>query len=140
MDYCPNHVTMLLPRFVPTLKRAARMNTGFHCTVIYRTFVSKSDPVMEIPLSKDERLDLRLSAEDKELFRLAQKLSGDKSISSFILRIVKKQAEEIVIEKERIIASERDRKVFFDAVFGNSMPNQHLIAAAKRYNSRTKQP
>lgn len=91
---------------------------------------------MEAQLNKDERIELRVSSTDKRIFRRAQKLSGDKSFSSFIVRVVKKQAEEIVAKNDRIIATETDRKVFFNAVFGNTKPNQNLIEAAKRYKSK----
>jgi uncharacterized protein (DUF1778 family) len=87
--------------------------------------------------NKDERVEIRISSYDKRIFRKAQKLSGDKSFSSFILRIVKEQSEEIVAKKDRIIVSERDRKKFFDAVFGNGMPNQNLVEAAKKYKIQT---
>jgi uncharacterized protein (DUF1778 family) len=88
-------------------------------------------------INKDERIEIRISSYDKRIFQKAQKLSGDKSFSSFILRIVKEQSEEIVARKDRIIASERDRKKFFDAVFGSSRPNQNLVEAAKKYKSQT---
>jgi uncharacterized protein (DUF1778 family) len=91
---------------------------------------------MEAQISKDERIELRVSSTDKKIFKRAQKLSGDKSFSSFVVRIVKKKAEEIVAEKDRIITSEKDRQVFFDAVFSNIKPNQSLVAAAKRYKSK----
>jgi len=91
---------------------------------------------MEAQLNKDERIELRVSSTDKRIFRRAQKLSGDKSFSSFIVRVVKKQAEEIVAKNDRIIATETDRKVFFNAVFGNTKPNQNLVEAAKRYKSK----
>lgn len=107
-----------------------------HCTVMCRTF-AKTNKVMEAQLSKDERIEIRVSSKDKKIFRRAQILSGDKSFSSFIVRIVKKQAEEIVAKNDRVIATERDRDIFFDAVFGNSKPNQNLIDAAKRYKSKT---
>ena len=74
---------------------------------------------MESQISKDERIELRVSSADKRIFQRAQKLSGDKSFSSFIVRIVKKQAEEILAKNDRILISERDREVFFDAVFGD---------------------
>ncbi|MCX2680631.1 DUF1778 domain-containing protein [Galbibacter sp. EGI 63066] len=93
--------------------------------------------MMEAHLSKDERIELRVSSKDKRIFKRAQKLSGDKSFSSFIVRIVKKHAEEIVSKNDRIIATEKDRQVFFDAVFGNSKPNQNLVEAAKKYKSKT---
>ena len=86
--------------------------------------------------NKDERVEIRISAYDKRIFQKAQKLSGDKSFSSFIVRIVKEQSEEIVAKKDRIISSERDRKIFFDAVFGSGTPNHNLVEAAKKYKSQ----
>jgi len=91
---------------------------------------------MEAQLSKDERIELRVTSADKEMFIKAQKLSGDKSFSSFIVIVVKQQAEEIVAKNDRILATEKDRKVFFDAVFADSKPNQNLIEAAKRYKAK----
>jgi len=92
---------------------------------------------MKAQLNKDERIEIRISSHDKRIFKKAQKLSGDKSFSSFIVRIVKKQAEEIVAKNDRIIASERDRDIFFEAVFGDSKPNSNLIEAAQKYKSQT---
>jgi len=91
---------------------------------------------MEEQISKNERIELRVSSTDKRIFRRAQKISGDKSFSGFIVRVVKQQAEEIVAKNDRIIATEKDRQVFFDAVFGNTKPNQNLVEAAKRYKSK----
>lgn len=93
--------------------------------------------IMEPQLNKDERIEIRISSHDKQIFQKAQKLSGDKSFSSFIVRIVKKQAEEIVAQNDRIIASERDREKFFDAVFGNVVPNKNLVEAAEKFKSQT---
>ncbi|MGV8093206.1 MAG: DUF1778 domain-containing protein [Mangrovibacterium sp.] len=92
---------------------------------------------METQINKDERIEIRISSYDKRIFQKAQKLSGDKSFSSFIIRIVKEQAEEIVAKNDRIITSEKDREKFFDAVFGDSKPNQNLVEAAQKYKSQT---
>lgn len=94
---------------------------------------------MEAQKNKDERIELRISAHDKRIFKRAQKLSGDKSFSSFITRIVKKQAEEIVAKRDRVIATEKDRQVFFDAVFRDSRPNEKLVEAAKKYKAQFSQ-
>ncbi len=91
---------------------------------------------METQVNKGERIELRVSAADKRMFKRAQKISGDKSFSSFIVRILKQQAEEIVAKNDRIIASEKDREVFFDAVFSHAQPNQQLVEAAKRYKAQ----
>lgn len=90
---------------------------------------------MEAELNKEERIELRVSAQDKRIFKRAQKLSGDKTFSSFVLRIMKQQSEEIIAANTRIIATDHDRAIFFEAVFGNSKPNQKLVAAAERYKS-----
>jgi uncharacterized protein (DUF1778 family) len=87
--------------------------------------------------SKDERIELRVSAEDKRLFQQAQKLHGDRSFSTFMLRIVRQKSEEIIAQNDRILASERDRTLFFDAVFGDVEPNEALRAASKRYQSKS---
>jgi uncharacterized protein (DUF1778 family) len=92
---------------------------------------------MDATFGKDERIELRVTAEEKRIFKRAQKLSGDKTFSSFILRIVKKQAEEIVSHNDRILATEKDREIFFDAVYGNSTPNQNLMEAAQKYKSQS---
>lgn len=117
------------------LERSGPVQRDLFCTAFCRTFGSNR-LIMEAPLSKDERIELRVSSADKRIFKRAQKLSGDKSFSSFIVRIVKKQAEKILTENDKIIATERDRQVFFDAVFGSTRPNQNLVEAAKRYKSK----
>ncbi len=92
---------------------------------------------MEAQTNKNERIEIRVSPYDKRIFQKAQRLSGDKSFSSFIIRVVKEYAEDIVNRNERIIASERDRDIFFDAVFGERKPNEKLKEAAKKYKSQT---
>ena len=91
---------------------------------------------MESPISKDERLEIRVSSADKKMFKKAQELSGDKSFSSFIVRIVGTEAQKIVANNERILASEKDRQVFFEAVLAHHSPNQNLAEAAKRYRQK----
>ncbi len=93
---------------------------------------------MDAQINQDERIEIRVSAHDKRMFKKAQQLSGDKTFSSFMVRILKKEAERIVAKNDQILASERDRELFFDAVFGNSSPNQDLIKAAERYKSKTR--
>ena len=92
---------------------------------------------MEALLSKNERIELRVASKDKNMLKKAQKLSGDQSVSSFIMRIVKKEAEDIVSKYDSIIATERDQQVFFDAVFASNTPHQNLVDAAKRFKLQT---
>jgi uncharacterized protein (DUF1778 family) len=99
----------------------------------YFPYNCEKNQKMETTSIKDKRVELRLSASEKEIFQKAQELSGDTSFSSFVVRIVKKEAEEILSNYNRIIASERDKEIFFNAVFGDIQPNQNLLEAAKRY-------
>lgn len=92
---------------------------------------------MDIPVNKDERIELRISSQEKKMFQKAQQLSGDRSFSSFIIRIVKKYSEELVAQNDRIIAGEEDRQKFFDAVFGESFPNETLREAAEKYKAQS---
>lgn len=103
--------------------------------VIYLPYNSERKIRMKELASKDERIEIRLSAEDKELFQRVQKISNDKSFSSFVIRIVKDYAQSFIAEHERILASEKDRQIFFDAVFGNIEPIENLKEAGKRYTS-----
>lgn len=104
-------------------------------TIKYRTFAEKD--IMRTQANKDERIEIRISSYDKKIFQKAQKLCGDKSFSNFIVRLVKEQAEEIVAKNDRILVSEKDREIFFNAVFKDKEPNQNLIEAAQRYKSQT---
>ncbi len=90
---------------------------------------------METSSNKSERIDLRITPTDKELFKRAQQISGDTSLSSFLLRIIKQKTQEIVAEKESILLTQKDRELFFDAVFGDIEPNEKLKKAAKRYKN-----
>lgn len=83
--------------------------------------------------TKKERIDIRVTPEEKEIFLKAQKLSGERTFSAFVTHIVKAKSFEIIEENERILASERDRKTFFDAIFADQEPNQALKDAAKKY-------
>jgi uncharacterized protein (DUF1778 family) len=38
---------------------------------------------MQVQLNKEERIEIRVSAKDKDRFKKAQELSGDKTFSSF---------------------------------------------------------
>lgn len=83
---------------------------------------------------KEERMELRLSSLDKNIFKRAQLISGDKSLSSFIVRVLKREAQKIVAENDAILLTERDREVFFNAIIGEFEPTEALVAAASAYS------
>ena len=85
-------------------------------------------------VKKTERIDIRVSPEEKAMLLKAQALSGERTITSFISRTLRDKAEEIIEKNQRILSSERDKKIFFDAVFSGIEPNSALKKAAKKYN------
>jgi len=97
---------------------------------------SNNPRLIDTQISKTKKMNLKDSSSYKNAFKQGPQLNRDKSFSSFVVRIVKKEAEAIVAQNDRIIASEKDRQDFFNAVFADSKPNQNLEAATKRYKSK----
>lgn len=85
--------------------------------------------------TKDQaRFDARLSKEQKQFFEKAAQLGGYRSLTDFVILTVQEKAKEIIREKEQVIASERDSKVFFEAVTEYKKPNKALKDALKDYD------
>lgn len=79
------------------------------------------------------RFDTKLTRVQKELFELAAKLGGFRTLTDFVITTVQEKAKLIVEQHEAILASDRDRKIFFDAIMNPPKPNQRLQEAAERY-------
>ncbi|MCF8298419.1 MAG: DUF1778 domain-containing protein [Saprospiraceae bacterium] len=82
---------------------------------------------------KQSRFELRLSLEDKTFFEKASRISGHKTLASFITSIVRERAKKIIKEKEQILLSEKDKEIFFNAVLSNNEPSEKLKKAAEKY-------
>ena len=95
---------------------------------------------MDTSLKKkgDSRIEIRVSNEDKELFEYASKLRGFKSFSEFLRVILTKESKAIIAEEKRILASKRDKQIFFNALMGKEQkPNQDLISAIKFHDKHS---
>ena len=79
------------------------------------------------------RFDTRIPKDQKDLFQHAAELGGFKTLSEFVLYSAKVQAEIIVRKHESVLASERDAKIFFEAVMNPPSANAQLKKAAKEY-------
>jgi len=91
--------------------------------------------IMKISSENKARFDTRLSREQKNIFERAAILGGYRSLTDFVILTVQKKAKEIIQERERIIASNRDSEIFFDAIANPDKPNTELILAAKEFKS-----
>lgn len=84
---------------------------------------------------KNARFDTRLPKEQKDFFEKAARLGGYRNLTDFVVRAVQEKANEIISEKERIIASQKDSEIFFDALTNPRKPNEDLSKAASEFKA-----
>jgi len=82
------------------------------------------------------RFDTRISRNQKDLFQHAAQLGGFKSLSEFVIYSAKVQAEIIIKKHESTLISEKDAKIFFNAIINPPSANKELKKAASSYNMR----
>jgi len=81
---------------------------------------------------KRERLEARITSEQKELLQRAADLSG-KTLTDFVVESVEAAAEATVRERDVIRLSPRDYELFVEAVMNPQEPNEKLREAFERY-------
>jgi uncharacterized protein (DUF1778 family) len=85
--------------------------------------------------SKVERLEARISKEQKELFQRAAELQG-RTLTDFVISSVLDAAKRAIQEHEMMTLSVRDREVFVEALLNPPDPSNKLQAAAQRYRQK----
>ena len=81
------------------------------------------------------RFDTRLTRNQKDLFEKAARIKGFKSLSEFVIHTTLEVATNIIERHNAVLTSEKDRKVFFEALTNPSKPNKALLKAAKSYQT-----
>ena len=84
---------------------------------------------------RDERIDLRVSADVKSLLSRAASYSG-MSLSSFLVSTAADRAKEVVAEHETLTLTPRDWEAFLAALDDTDRPRPRLEAAARQYLSQ----
>ena len=84
--------------------------------------------------TQSARLELRLTKQKKIFFEEIAMLGGFKSLSEFVVHAVDEQAKVIAEEHKRILATQKDNKIFFDTLMNPPKPNPALKKAFKKYN------
>lgn len=79
-----------------------------------------------------ERLDARVTREEKELIEAAASLRGTSS-SDFVRMALKEAALHTIREHESLTLAQSSRKVFVEALLTPPKPNARAIAAVKRF-------
>lgn len=104
-------------------------------TEIERTFVKNNVMTTKELNTKNARFDTRLPKEQKVFFEKAAILGGYRNLTDFVVMAVQEKAKEIISEKERIIASQKDSEVFFNAIMNSKAPNDELSKAANEFKA-----
>lgn len=82
---------------------------------------------------KDARFDLRLTKEQRDFFEYAATLGHFRTMTEFVIFSIQQSANQIVKEHNAILASQKDKEIFFKAILNPSKPNTALQKAADRY-------
>ena len=77
--------------------------------------------------------DAKIPQAQKQLFEYAARLGGFRTLTDFIINAVQEKANTIIQGHNTILASEKDREIFFDAITNPPGPNQKLRDAGERY-------
>ena len=88
-----------------------------------------------IATQRDERIDLRVTAELKNMLARAASLAG-MSVSSFLVSAASDRAKEILAEYDAITLTPQDWNVFLAALDGDDPPGPRLKKAAQNYLER----
>ena len=75
---------------------------------------------------KTERIDIRLSAEEKAIIEKAASFNN-RTISSYLLSIILKQAKEDLKNFNIELLEDDEMAIFIDALENPPHPNEHLI-------------
>lgn len=81
----------------------------------------------------NDRIDVRISREQKELIKYASELSGFKSLSEFIVFHIQAQASKIIKDSNTILHTIEDKKIFLEAILNPPAPNDALRKAHLNY-------
>jgi uncharacterized protein (DUF1778 family) len=82
--------------------------------------------------ARDERLEARISRDQKALFQHAAELQG-RTLTDFVIASTHDAAVRVVEETQMIRLSAADSRAFAQALLDPKEPNARLKAAAQRY-------
>lgn len=102
--------------------------------VIMTVAVTKSSKVNS-ERSKAERLEARVTKEQKELFQRAADIQG-RTLTDFVVSSVLDIAKKVIMEHENMILTKQDQEVFVAALLNPPEPSTKLRNAAQRYQQK----
>ncbi len=87
---------------------------------------------------KEARIDIRLDIVHKLFLKQVCKPAGYKSLSAFMIQAALDKAQAIVEKENTILASERDKSIFFNALLETQGPNEALNKATASFKEALK--
>jgi uncharacterized protein (DUF1778 family) len=87
--------------------------------------------------TKDERVPLRMTTENRDAIRRAACLRG-LTMTDFLVSTALEKAEEILQEETRVRLSHRDFEALLNAIDSNDEPCETLKKAAEEFKEQTK--
>ncbi len=81
----------------------------------------------------NDRIDVRISREQKELVKIASEMLGFKSLSEFIIYCINSESRKIIMDNDTILKTMEDKKIFLDAILNPPTPNDKLKTAQLNY-------
>ena len=85
--------------------------------------------------ARTERLEARISKEQKQLLMRAAALEG-RSLSDFVIGSAQAAARETVRDHDLLVLGRQDQAAFVAALLDDAPPGERLRAAAQRYTER----
>jgi uncharacterized protein (DUF1778 family) len=82
--------------------------------------------------TKKERLEARLTSEQKELLQLAAEIEGT-TLTDFVIRSAQSQARRVIAEHNQIKLTLQDSQAFVESLINPPAPNDHMMKAAAEY-------
>ncbi len=83
-------------------------------------------------VSKTARLEARVTIEQKQLMERAASLRGQ-NLTEFMISVLSETATQTIKDRELIDLTDRDRKIFAEALLNPSPPSEKSILDAKWY-------
>jgi len=77
----------------------------------------------------NDRIDVRISKEHKELIKYASVLKGFKNVTEFVVYCINNEANKIIKENETVLKTYEDKKIFMDAILNPPKANDKLKRA-----------
>ena len=86
-----------------------------------------------------DRIDVRISKEQKEFVKYASELRGFKNLSEFVVYCINAEANKIVKDHNLIVKTIEDKKIFLNAILNPPAPNDKLKKAQRNFKKLTGQ-